>query len=96
VKTVAIKHQFVVNGVQVSVMHAQAGEGIPMHEHPISHMTMCHAGRLAVRKEGVYVELTKDSVPVMLSANGRHELEAIEDGTIFVNMTALTDRLSDA
>tara|TARA_R110000868_G_scaffold51826_1_gene163964 strand:+ start:55 stop:330 length:276 start_codon:yes stop_codon:yes gene_type:complete len=89
VNAVTIKHSFTLNGVQVVVMHAQAGEGIPMHEHPNAHMTMCHAGKLAVRKEGVYVELSKDSTPVLLSENSPHELEALEDGTIFVNISAV-------
>jgi hypothetical protein len=49
---------------------------------------MCHAGRCAVRKQGRQIEITKDSQPVNLVANEWHEIEALEDGTVFVNVFA--------
>jgi hypothetical protein len=47
---------------------------------------MCHAGSCAVRKEGKELIMTKDTQPVNLLADGWHEIEALEDGTVFVNV----------
>lgn len=76
------------DGTTLNVYHANTGEGLPRHEHVYSHLTMCHAGRIAVRKENVAVQMTRDSQPVNLRANEWHEIEALEDGTVFVNVFA--------
>jgi hypothetical protein len=47
---------------------------------------MCHAGSCIVRKEGRELVMTKDTQPVNLSANEWHEIEAIEDQSVFVNV----------
>ena len=76
------------DGTRINVYHVNKGEGLPKHDHTFSHLTMCHAGSIAVRKEkGEWVR-TKDSQPVNLVANEWHEIEALEDGTIFVNVFA--------
>jgi hypothetical protein len=49
---------------------------------------MCHAGKCIVRKEGRELVMTKDTQPVNLTANEWHEIEALEDGTVFVNVFA--------
>jgi len=76
------------NGTILNVYHADAGQGLPRHEHLYSHLTMCHAGRCIIRKEGRQLEMTKDTQPVNLVASEWHEIEAIEDGTVFVNVFA--------
>lgn len=82
------KFQVVQDGTQLSIYHANKGEGIPRHEHAYSHLTMCHAGSIVVRKEGIESIRTKDSQPVNLVENEWHEIEALEDGTVFVNVFA--------
>ena len=84
----AISPRFLVtqDGTQLSVYHANKGEGLPRHQHMYPHLTMCHAGSIAIRKEGKEVVRTKDSQPVNLVANEWHEIEALEDGTVFVNV----------
>lgn len=72
----------------LNVYHANVGEGLPKHEHLFSHLTMCHAGKLIVRKESRELVMTKDTQPVNLVANEWHEIEALEDGTVFVNVFA--------
>lgn len=86
----SIAPYFAVNqdGTTLHIYHANKGEGLPKHDHVYSHLTMCHAGSIAVRKEGKEVIRTKDSQPVNLVANEWHEIEALEDGTIFVNVFA--------
>lgn len=76
------------NGTQLSVYHCSKNEGIPKHEHSYSHLTLCHAGSIIVRKEGRELVMTKDTQPVNLIANEWHEIEALEDGTVFVNVFA--------
>jgi quercetin dioxygenase-like cupin family protein len=76
------------DGAQLNVYHANKGEGLPKHEHVYSHLTLCHAGSIIVRKEGRSLTMTKDTQPVNLTANEWHEIEALEDGTVFVNVFA--------
>jgi hypothetical protein len=49
---------------------------------------MCAAGSCVIRKEGRELVMTKDTKPVNLMANEWHELEALEDGTVFINVFA--------
>jgi hypothetical protein len=72
-------HSVTYDGSTVNVYHANKGEGLP-------HLTMCHAGSLIVRKEGRELIMTKDTQPVNLIANEWHEIEALEDNTVFVNV----------
>ena len=74
------------DGAVLNVFHVNVGEGLPRHEHAYSHLTMCHAGSCVVRKEGRELVMTKDTQPVNLTANEWHEIEALEDGTVFVNV----------
>lgn len=87
-KPAPLKHKVTYDGVTLHVYHADKGFGLPKHEHTYSHLTMCHAGSCAIRKEGKEVVLTKNDRPVNLIANGWHEIEALEDGTVFVNVFA--------
>ena len=75
-------------GTTLNVFHANKGDGLIRHEHVYSHLTMCHAGSIAVRKEGRELVMTKDTQPVNLVAGEWHEIEALEDNTVFVNVFA--------
>lgn len=83
-----VKFTVVYDGAQLNVYHANKGEGLSRHEHIHSHLTMCHAGSVLVTKEGKSLTMTKDTQPVNLVANEWHEIEALEDGTVFVNVFA--------
>ena len=76
------------DGVTLNVYHVNKGEGLPRHEHQYSHLTMCHAGRCVVRKEKGERIIDRDSAPPNLVAGEWHEIEALEDGTVFVNVFA--------
>ncbi len=76
------------NGTTLNVYHADAGQGLPRHGHLYSHLTICTAGRCVVRKEGRQLEMTKDTQPVNLTANEWHEIEALENETVFINVFA--------
>jgi len=86
VKPLMPKHSFVYDGARVNIYHANKGEGLPKHSHTYAHSTMCHAGSCALRKEGKEVVVTKDTQPINLKEIEWHEIEALEDGTVFVNI----------
>lgn len=79
-------HQVTYDGATLNVYHANKGQGLPRHDHAYAHLTMCHAGSILVTKEGKSLTMTKDTQPVNLVASEWHEIEALEDGTIFVNV----------
>lgn len=86
---ISARHSFTYGRAQINVYHANRGEGLPKHEHTFSHATVCHSGSCIVRKEGKELVMVKDTQPVNLSANKWHEIEALEDGTVFVNIYGL-------
>lgn len=81
-------HSFTYDGTVLNTYHANKGEGLPRHEHVYSHATLCHSGSCVVRKEGKELIMTKTTQPVNLKANEWHEIEALEDDTVFVNVFA--------
>ena len=82
------KHDMTYAGAALRVYHANKGEGLPKHDHEFAHLTMCHSGSCIVRKESKQLVMTKDTQPVNLVAHEWHEIEALEDGTVFVNIFA--------
>ena len=81
-------HSFVYDGAVLNIYHANKGEGLPRHSHLYSHATVCHSGSCIVRKEGRELVMTKATQPVNLKANEWHEIEALEDETVFCNVFA--------
>lgn len=82
------KHSFIYDGAVLNIFHANKGEGLPQHHHTFAHATLCCSGSCYVRKEGKEVVITKESQPLNLVANEWHEIEAAEDGTVFINVFA--------
>lgn len=64
------------------------GEGLPMHQHDVDHLTVVAAGRIAVRTEARAVERGPADAPILFRAGRAHEIEAIEDGTVVLNVFA--------
>ena len=54
-----LAHTFTFLGTTHNVYHANAGEGLPRHEHGYAHVTAVHSGEVVVRKEGREVFLTR-------------------------------------
>jgi quercetin dioxygenase-like cupin family protein len=81
-------HQVTYDGAVLSVYYAKKGQGLSRHEHCYSHLTMCTSGSCVIRKEGKEYIFTKDTQPANLLANEWHEIEALEDGTVFINVFA--------
>jgi quercetin dioxygenase-like cupin family protein len=87
-KSVSSKYSVTYDGAVMNIYHANKGEGLPAHEHRYSHLTMCHSGRCVVRKEKGERIIDKNSTPLNLVAGEWHEIEALEDDTVFVNVFA--------
>lgn len=86
--SVAPKHNMTYGGTQVNIYHANKGEGIASHSHAYSHATICMSGSCKLTQEGKSVITNKNSIPVNLLAGKWHEIEALEDNTVFVNVFA--------
>jgi quercetin dioxygenase-like cupin family protein len=82
------KHTFNYEGVTHHIYHANKGEMLPKHSHSFSHATVCHSGKCLIKVSNYEKVLDKNSRPVNLIANEWHEIEALEDGTVFVNIFA--------
>jgi len=85
---IAVPPKFSVDqdGTTINVYHADTGQGLPRHEHVYSHLVFCHAGKILITKQNVRREMDKNSRPVNLLAGQWHEIEALEAGTVFVNI----------
>ena len=88
VTNVSPRHMLTYDGAVISVYHANKGEGLVKHEHMYAHLTMCHAGSCIIRKENIEKIVNKDTQPINLKEKEWHEIEALEDGTVFVNVFA--------
>lgn len=82
------KHSFTYESAQINVYHANTGDGLPKHSHSYSHAMMCNAGSCLVSLEGRSYTINKNSKPLNLPAGEWHEIEVLEDDTVFVNVFA--------
>jgi quercetin dioxygenase-like cupin family protein len=79
-------HSFVYDGARLNVFYANKGEGLARHSHNFAHATFCTSGSCHVRKEGKEIIMDKNTQPINLKEIEWHEIEAIEDGTVFINV----------
>lgn len=79
-------HSFTYDGANINIYHANQGEGLPHHEHIYSHATFCTSGSVIIRKEGKELTVTKHTQPINLLGEEWHEIEALENDTVFINV----------
>lgn len=83
------RHVLIYDGAVLNIFHANKGEGLAMHAHMYSHAIVCNSGSCLVSLEnGKSLVMKKDTQPVDLLANIKHEIKALEDETVFVNVFA--------
>lgn len=88
-KHIIPNHVFSYDGVNLNIYHANKGEGLPMHGHEYNHATMCTSGSCLVTLDnGKSKIVNKQSIPLNLVAGINHEIEALENETVFVNIFA--------
>ena len=85
-KEITPTHSFDVEHTTNNIYHANIGEGLPKHEHLFAHVTYCSSGSIIIRKEGKELVMTKNSKPILLKPNEWHEIEALEDNSVFCNV----------
>jgi quercetin dioxygenase-like cupin family protein len=88
VKAAQPAHSFTYDGARINVFHVNKGEGLPRHEHVYAHASFCTAGSVIIRKENKELVMDKTTQPVNLKEAEWHEIEALEDGTVFINVFA--------
>ena len=88
VENIEPQHDFTYDGASIRVYHASKGQGLSSHQHIYSHATMCNSGSCLVTLPGRSYTINKYSKPLNLPANELHEVEALEDNTVFVNVFA--------
>jgi quercetin dioxygenase-like cupin family protein len=62
------------------------GEGLPRHQHDVDHLTLVAAGRIVARTDDRVLERGPTDPPILFRANRAHEIEALEDGTVVLNV----------
>jgi quercetin dioxygenase-like cupin family protein len=81
-------HSFSYDGARINIYHAKKGEGLPKHNHEFAHATFCTSGSFIIRKENKEVVVDKTTQPINLVEIEWHEIEALEDNTVFINVFA--------
>lgn len=79
---------FTYKNVALNIYYINKGEGLPKHEHEYRHGVICLEGSCRIGKENFELLINKNSQFVELKENEWHELEAMEDKTIILNVTA--------
>ena len=87
-KLIQPDNEFTYDGTTIRAYKANVGEGLPKHQHEYAHATICFYGSLIIRKEGIEKILRLGDAPINLRENEWHEIEALEDGTMFANVFA--------
>ena len=88
-KEISPTHSFNIEETTNNIYHANMNEGIPRHEHVYAHVTYCSSGSIIVRKEGKELVMDKNTKPILLKANEWHEIESMEDNTVFCNVFSI-------
>jgi quercetin dioxygenase-like cupin family protein len=84
-------YRFEYNGVTFAYYSGNKGQGLPKHQHNFSHLTFITSGKTCVRKEDIYRELSPGDHPLNLKENEWHEIEILEDNTVFINVSGGQD-----
>jgi quercetin dioxygenase-like cupin family protein len=83
------KHELNYGGSYISIFHANKGEGLEKHSHEFNHASMCVSGSCKYTENGKELIANKNTPPINLMAGKFHEIEALEDNTVFINVQAL-------
>lgn len=87
-QSVQITHTFKYEGTTLNIYHANKNQGLMAHSHSYSHAIICNNGKCLVSLEGRSYTMTKKSQPLNLPAGEWHEIEALENETVFVTVFA--------
>jgi hypothetical protein len=83
---IAPAFEFVYDGCVSSIYHANRGEGLPKHVHTYAHAVYVASGEILIRKQNIEKNADKHTQPLNLKEGEWHEIEALENGTVFVTV----------
>jgi quercetin dioxygenase-like cupin family protein len=66
------------------------GEGLPKHQHDVDHLTIVAAGKIKASTDARQIERGPTDSPILFRANRAHEIEALEDDTVILNVFETT------
>ena len=81
-------HQFSAMGMRIDRYTFARGEGLPRHQHDEDHLTIVATGRIVARTDARSLEVGPTDKPILFRAGRAHEINALEDGTIVLNIFA--------
>lgn len=79
-------HQLSAMGMRIDRYTFARGEGLPRHQHDEDHLTVVATGRIVARTDTRTLEVGPSDKPILFRAGRAHEIEALEDGTIVLNI----------
>ena len=88
---ITVGYKFVYGGITFFYYSGNKGQGLPKHAHTFSHLTFVASGKTCIRKENVYRELLPGDHPLNLKELEWHEIEILEDNTVFINVSGGQD-----
>jgi quercetin dioxygenase-like cupin family protein len=62
------------------------GEGLPKHIHDVDHLTIVASGKIKASTDTKEVERTPQDPPILFRASRFHEIIALEDNTVVLNV----------
>jgi quercetin dioxygenase-like cupin family protein len=62
------------------------GEGLPIHVHDVDHLTIVSSGRIRASSGSRTIERSPFDAPILFKANNHHEIVALEDDTVILNV----------
>ena len=62
------------------------GEGLPVHSHGEDHLTIVASGKIEAKSLDISIQSTPLSSPILFRANREHEIVAMEDNTVVINV----------
>jgi dTDP-4-dehydrorhamnose 3,5-epimerase-like enzyme len=98
-KAVSTAFTFAYNDTPFAVYHANKFEGLMRHQHSFEHAVICYNGSCSVRvwKGSDMFErvCNKSTGALVLPPDLFHEIVALEDNTVFVNMYSKNNYQTD-
>lgn len=79
-------HQLSAMGMRIDRYTFSHGEGLPIHQHDEDHLTVVATGRIVARTDTRTLEVGPTDKPILFRAGRAHEIKALEDGTIVLNI----------
>jgi len=80
------KHSFSAMGKTFVRYVFDKGEGLPMHSHSEDHLTIVASGKIEAKSLSISIHSTPQSSPILFRANREHEIVAMEENTVVINV----------